>query len=545
MSFETSVQNLLDTKYLREITKVVAGEKGLSKNVSWVHILEIRDIIKECVNGNEMVLTTGIGFTSVDVAVDFLKGLIGQNVSALCIEMPLYYHKMDQELIDLANEHDFPLIEITQISRFIDITKDLNTMIIKNNADLYRDADNYEYQLKDIRGTLADGIRYTAGYLDLEVAYLPIKGEPYGSSEYLRNFIETKIEALNEVLKYDEIYCKGKIAIKHLEIYGKSWGYLVFNSTKREISQFDTLILNRLSSKIKHDIFEELVKKEEELYIQKDWIKEWLEGNLSQEIIKEKLKESGIYGNFKELLVCCTKPLDRNELKDDTINECSVDSQKSFEDFLLHMTIIVRRVFEEQGFSIVGYMQNNIISYIIMSPEGAGDVYERVISAIEQLRQYKDQFLDYKDSLFSIGRKVNKWTEVRRSYETAVEALKNMDQNRDKMVIYDRLYLNRIMSTLKDQVVLDEFISDYLGDLRDPVNVELLHTLKIYLELSCSKQKTADKLFIVRQTLYFRLQKIEDILGKNFDVGEKRLALEVAIYAYFYTLEKMENEELK
>lgn len=530
MDFGICVQDLLSTKYLRSITKVVAGERGLFKKVSWVHILEIRDIVKECVNGGEMVLTTGIGFTTKEVAVSFLKELIDQRVSALCIEMPLYYHKMDQEMIDLANQYDFPLIEITQISRFLDITKDLNTMLINNNAKLYHDADHYDNKLSDIRGTIADGIRYTAEYLDLEVAYLPIKGKQYGASPGLKSFIQSKLSELENILKDDETYCRGNIAIKHLKIFEKSWGYLVFNSTKREISQFDILILNRLSNKIKNDLFAELIRKEEMLYKSNGWLKEWLEGNLSEAAIYEKLREFGLRSNMKGLLVCCTTLC------------CADIVRKSFDEFLFHTTIIVRRAFEDEGFSILGYMENNIISYIIMNSGAAEDIYERLGKAIEHLRGWKNQFMDYKDSVFSIGKKVDRAAEVAKSYETAVETLKGMGGQCGRTIIYDRLYANRLMGKLQPNV-LGEFISDHLRALLNPENLELLQTLRVYFECNCSKQKTAEKLFIVRQTLYFRLQKIEDILGKDYDEGEKRFALEFALHAYSYELEKAEMKK--
>jgi len=545
MDFGICVQDLLNTKYLRSITKVVAGERGLLKKVSWVHILEIRDIVRECVNGGEMVLTTGIGFTTKEVAVNFLKELIDQKVSALCIEMPLYYHEMDREMIDLANQYDFPLIEITQISRFLDITKDLNTMLINNNAKLYHDADHYDNKLSDIRGTIADGIRYTAEYLDLEVAYLPIKGKQYGASPGLKSFIQSKLSALENILKDDETYCRGNIAIKHLKIFEKSWGYLVFNSTKRELSQFDILILNRLSNKIKNDLLEELTKKEEMLYRSNGWLKEWLEGSLSEAEIHEKLREFGLRANMKGLLVCCTTLCCADisdHRSDEGGDEGSADGRKSFDDFLFHTTIIVRRAFEDEGFSILGYMESNIISYIIMNSGAEEDIYERLGKAVGHLREWKNQFMDYKDSVFSIGKKVGRAIDVGKSYETAVETLKGIDGQCGRTVIYDRLYTNRLMEKLQPNV-LGEFISDHLGALLNHESLELLQTLRVYFECHCSKQKTAEKLFIVRQTLYFRLQKIEDILGKDYDEGEKRFALEFALHAYFYKMEKAEMKK--
>jgi purine catabolism regulator len=56
--------------------------------------------------------------------------------------------------------------------------------------------------------------------------------------------------------------------------------------------------------------------------------------------------------------------------------------------------------------------------------------------------------------------------------------------------------------------------------------------------LACngSKQETAKQLYIVRQTLYHRLEKIEEILGHDFMNHEKRLVIEIMIMSYDFLL---------
>ncbi|MNP06542.1 hypothetical protein D3C76_985310 [compost metagenome] len=47
-----------------------------------------------------------------------------------------------------------------------------------------------------------------------------------------------------------------------------------------------------------------------------------------------------------------------------------------------------------------------------------------------------------------------------------------------------------------------------------------------------SKQVAAQKLFIVRQSLYYRLEKLKELLGEDFMVPETRLAISVALRAH-------------
>ena len=59
---------------------------------------------------------------------------------------------------------------------------------------------------------------------------------------------------------------------------------------------------------------------------------------------------------------------------------------------------------------------------------------------------------------------------------------------------------------------------------------KLVETLKVYLHTNGQKKDTAERLFIVRQTLYHRLEKIEQLLGPDFMQTEKRLALELMLF---------------
>lgn len=84
------------------------------------------------------------------------------------------------------------------------------------------------------------------------------------------------------------------------------------------------------------------------------------------------------------------------------------------------------------------------------------------------------------------------------------------------------------------QVNLQEVIQDYLQPVIEydkKYNSKLLETLQVYLQTNGSKQQTANQLFIVRQTLYHRLKKLESLLGENFMKGHNRITLEFMLLA--------------
>ncbi len=63
-------------------------------------------------------------------------------------------------------------------------------------------------------------------------------------------------------------------------------------------------------------------------------------------------------------------------------------------------------------------------------------------------------------------------------------------------------------------------------------HMQLLDTLDAYFRCHGSKRDTAGILYIHRQTLYNRLDKINEIIGGNLADPDKRRCLEMALLAH-------------
>ncbi|WP_185147999.1 PucR family transcriptional regulator ligand-binding domain-containing protein [Peribacillus simplex] len=70
--------------------------------------------------------------------MSYLKNLIQQKASALCIELGVHFPSIPHEIIDLAERHNFPLITLTKKVKFVEITTDLHTLLINCNANFKR-----------------------------------------------------------------------------------------------------------------------------------------------------------------------------------------------------------------------------------------------------------------------------------------------------------------------------------------------------------------------------------------------------------------------
>ncbi|WP_446047703.1 PucR family transcriptional regulator, partial [Streptomyces olivaceus] len=68
--------------------------------------------------------------------------------------------------------------------------------------------------------------------------------------------------------------------------------------------------------------------------------------------------------------------------------------------------------------------------------------------------------------------------------------------------------------------------------LLTPAHRELARTAEVYLDRAGQAGRTAAELGIHRQTLYYRLSRVEQLTGLDLDDGEDRLLLHMALKAH-------------
>ncbi|WP_445491929.1 helix-turn-helix domain-containing protein [Niallia sp. 03133] len=159
-----------------------------------------------------------------------------------------------------------------------------------------------------------------------------------------------------------------------------------------------------------------------------------------------------------------------------------------------------------------------------------------LIKTIEQLKNTLQSSVENLNMTFGFGEFKMRITH---SYESFKESHHTLDLNRTlpfSNPFYADIGIFQLIKGIQDQKLLSYFIDTNLREViahDKNYNSNLLETLAEYLKCCGSKEETAKKLFIHRQTLYRRLEKLKELLGEDFLKPEKRLCLEVALYVYF------------
>jgi PucR family transcriptional regulator, purine catabolism regulatory protein len=542
-SAQLSINDILKMPYFKNAV-IVAGEKGLDKSVSWVHVLE-QTQITDYVNGQELVLTTGAGWKNENDSILFLKQLIEQNVSALCIQLGARYNPYDKieelppALLELANNNDFPLIVFPEEHecRFVDLIHDLHTLIINQNYRYLLDQENFltelYYILLNPHDTL-DILNYLNRTTDLNIAYYPLDENklfvPRVSSD-----LQKKVTELVE-----EMRCKSmptlhndniSIACQTVSAGSQDLATLVIFSTKRLISDYELLILNKCAISLAHEYYGNLLGNEKDRYYQDKWIDQWLHGNLSNQAIRHNLQQDE---PFIRPLSCTTCLI--------SFPPSAITHKKETELMMYRVSGVIRSFLEQRDFSIHCFMEKNYIILIIINKLEQPPWKERLINALNQVNEVltSSSFLNLDRKLyFSIGKMFSQLDQLSKSYESAQDTLYiQQKQGKPALMFFENLYVHRLIIALEKTGDLENYTMQYLHPiLTNKINTEsnLIDTLIALRDCQYNKIEAAKKLFISRQSIYLRIKSLKSILGEDFISNpHKRICIEIALYGLEY-----------
>lgn len=204
-----------------------------------------------------------------------------------------------------------------------------------------------------------------------------------------------------------------------------------------------------------------------------------------------------------------------------------------------HLEGIIQSIFEQHGYQVFVTVENNQLvllafhSFTSKNTEGQLTRKKKLQWIVKELEQTLRGRAGFMVGAGSCYKGLN---QVHVSYVEAqkANALKKSFYQKS-VVFYEELGVFQLLLSLQEVGLLESYVANHLGPLVEEdrkKNSDLLKTLKVYLNSNGCKKTAADELHIVRQSIYYRLDKIKKLLGEDFMETPKRLALQLAIQAY-------------
>lgn len=141
--------------------QIVAGLDGLDNEIRWVHIVDIPDSTFAWQRRGVLLLTAGYGLKdNPESQQALIPILVKQGFAGMVLSTGYYFDHAPQVIIDSADSADFPVIEAPPDLLFIEITETVLERIISRQYTLLQESTDIFHQLTNLvlEGVGLDGL---------------------------------------------------------------------------------------------------------------------------------------------------------------------------------------------------------------------------------------------------------------------------------------------------------------------------------------------------------------------------------------------------
>ncbi|MEH7155483.1 PucR family transcriptional regulator [Neobacillus drentensis] len=556
-----TVKDLLQIKSIEGI-KIVAGEKGINKKVSIVNIMENPDTF-DWLTSNELLLSTGYIFKdNVDLQNRIIKELAEINCSGLCIKMKRYFDEIPQNMIDLANQYDFPLLELPfeyTLSQVISIINEKAAgaydLLNRKSLDMHNKLFRISLEgggIDEISSELAKIINNPILFLDrdwnllhhvdLEDNKLPLtdyfsleKGRTVFSKEFTDS-IPLNINEFKKAIKrnYQTNGAEIKCRILPVAVSDYIYGYIVVWQTVSELTELDYIVLMDASRMMALERIKARDIEEIKLKIRQDFFDDLLTGKItSNDNIQTLCDLHGLKSDY--MYYCIVLDIHSKIL---TKNDDMIAHKYKLENIARKCVNFIYEVSRKVNGDITSFYRNNRVIILVgkndFTPSKAKE--EAKIFANELHSLFSKEISDT-TFLIGIGSQYKTITTLHKSFSEAHEAIRLMKQfdNNTGIAHFEDYSVYHLLGSNIKSHELEDFFMKSLGKVYEHDKLHgtaYLTTLESYFQRNHNLSETAKTLFLHRNTLIYRIEKIKEILSTDLKNAEELLQIQLALKIY-------------
>ena len=542
-----TVRKLLESEQFPKM-KLLCGEKGLDLEVKGIRIIEIEDMERYLTGGEILITSFQVYLSCSDREVEqHFEDLVKSDISGFIVKKRKEYDPTGRRLSLLekhCKKYEIPLVEISEDSyywgiiryvmiqvfdkdtarlKYFKITHDsFNTFILKNNGSSNTASDI----IKFLSIMIENPVVLYYGDLNCMVSTNSDNSKLILSDEiqpYKPNII-TKFQYMKQMKGSCVQYVVKFAILSEVEIY------ITITEENRELTELDYMAIENAIINLQYGFLSEFAQNEVKKTYQRDLIHNILNGLLSSKEMTEAAAQLGMKESDTYRVVdfhTIKKNVQRKYTKEQ-LHEVGV-----IEGELMHLlpdALIYRNM--DQIVMIQQVDSNQTELEYQKEMEEVEDVIQRSI-----LYRKKDT-----DFQIGIGKSVEGYQRLKESYHEAsraikyIEIIRQVTGDKNKSVVqYSNLGFFQIFGKVDDMTELERCIPETLKKLYlydDEHKGELITTLQMYLRNNQSIKKTADAMFVHYRTISYRLEKIKQISGINFDNANEVLAVSNGLIIY-------------
>ena len=407
--------------------------------------------------------------------------------------------------------------------KYFKITHDnFNTFILKNNGSSNTASDI----IKFLSIMIENPVVLYYGNLNCMVSTNQDNSKLILSDEiqpYKPNII-TKFQYMKQMKESCVQYVVKFAILSEVEIY------ITITEENRELTELDYMAIENAIINLQYGFLSEFAQNEMKKKYQRDIIHNILNGLLSSKEMTEAAAQLGMKESDTYRVVAfhtITKNVQRKYTKEQLHEVGVIEGELKH---LLPDALIYRNM-------------DQIVMIQQVDSDQTELEYQKEMEEIEDVIQrsilYRKKDTDFQ---IGIGKSVEGYQRLKESYHEASRAIKYIEivrlvtGDKNKSVVhYSNLGFFQIFGEIDDMTKLERYIPETLKKLYeydDEHKGELIPTLQMFLSNNQSIRKTAGAMFVHYRTISYRMEKIKEITGINFDNGNEVLAVSNGLIIY-------------
>ena len=542
-----TVRKLLESEQFPKM-KLLCGEKGLDLEVKGIRIIEIEDMERYLTGGEILITSFQVYLSCNDREVEqHFEDLVKSDISGFIVKKRKEYDPTGRRLSLLekhCKKYEIPMVEISEdlhywgIIRYVimqvfdkdtarlkyfKITHDnFNTFILKNNGSSNTASDI----IKFLSIMIENPVVLYYGNLNCMASTNSDNSKLILSDEiqpYKPNII-TKFQYMKQMKGSCVQYVVKFAILNEMEIY------ITITEENRELTELDYMAIENAIINLQYGFLSEFAQDEVKKKYQRDIVHNILNGLLSSKEMTEAaaqlgMKESDTY-----------RVVDFHTIKKNV-------QRKYTKEQLQEVGVIVGELMYLLPDALIYRNMDQIVMIQQVDSNQTELEYQKEMEEVEDVIQrsilYRKKDTDFQ---IGIGKSVEGYQRLKESYHEASRAIKYIDiirlvtGDKNKSVVhYSNLGFFQIFGEIDDVTELERYIPETLKKLYlydDEHKGELITTLQMYLRNNQSIKKTADAMFVHYRTISYRLEKIKQISGINFDDANEVLAVSNGLIIY-------------
>lgn len=549
MPNEYSVADLLSSENLPGLV-LASGRENLNSRISNVNTIDNLDVY-DWLRAGDFLLTTGFLYKDAPIKlVEAVEILARIGCAGLGIKTARYFDALPREVVRRADELSFPIIEIPLKYSLADIANTITDGLRSNDKSRFTEYLSVHNSFNEcvLNGGGAKALIDTLySYVHNPVVLVDSRWRVLascdldGAAEHLnlKNIvfpscfvasIPTKLIGKTKLITRtfpdgdNDIVAR----IASLEDGSTNYGYVIVLEMSHRLDWMEFVALESAAVPLVVERIKAKQISEVKHQLRQDFFDDLLSGRINSVNAVSNLAEIH-HMDIKKTYMCMV-----TRLEEDYDSEEAEAKRNWFLKLKNEMIYMIDKEALNSELTVVSIMRSNLIISFFHVPKDKERLHSwEILDGFPEMlsSKLKENF----DISFAIGigTPIKDYLNLKASYFQANEAIGYASgEEKGAVYYYENFMVDQLLDCIPDKQVLEDFVRLSIGSLREydlEHGTNLVKTLEIYFECNANVSIASKKLFLHRNSLIYRMDRIKEILNSDLKNPTELLALQVGL----------------